>query len=388
MDNQPLTDIATPPVSVVEQPVETKPEPQAASERVAQISKSKKELSQIQKDLEVLIDAMAHNPSILSRITTFWGNRPLWQKIVAGFVLIAPSLSLGIFAHLISLIVISVLTLGLYVGGSVILDDHHTHNQNATRNIKTGVLSLAEGLEVIMNALRTIGDSLAEQITLFEKENVQFEERLDTLKSRNVTLTAEVLRLQAVEEQFRQTVVDLEKTCLTLKNSVSTQQKCLDETQATLSKAKIDLERVHTQLTEKTQELNDVNKAYSAQVEQQQASNLVLQATIAKLTEVMTNDEAEQSTFHQKLDSVLSDKEGAFITISKRLAATERELSQVKTQLRAETDRCQELITRAARQVDRLEHISPATASKIGLYAPPKQNTELHDETQLTHSLQ
>jgi hypothetical protein len=73
-----------------------------------QIVTTKNKIQQIKTNLNQLIQAMNHNPSLLSRAASFWNEIPLWQKITAGVVLTVPLLIIGIMANLAALITLSI----------------------------------------------------------------------------------------------------------------------------------------------------------------------------------------------------------------------------------------------------------------------------------------
>ncbi|MEY3106995.1 MAG: hypothetical protein RIT35_1168, partial [Pseudomonadota bacterium] len=47
----------------------------------------------------------------------------------------------------------------------MILDDHYTHTQYSTKNIKSGVTSLAEGLDLVTQTLEQISEDLSIQVS-------------------------------------------------------------------------------------------------------------------------------------------------------------------------------------------------------------------------------
>lgn len=363
----------------------TSPQP----ERLKKLRNSQVKLTQIQKDLEILIDAMAQNPSILSRASTYWGTIPLWQKIVAGIALIAPSLILGIFVQMIVCFVITAFTLAAYVGASVVLDDHFTHTQHSTKNIKSGVTSLAEGLEVVMLSLEQISDALSEQVTLFTKENEQFGENISELKSRNESLTQQVEKLQETEKKLRLAQAELETTCSSLKKSVSEQTTLLEESQAALNKIKIDYAQNQKELQEKTTELTEVQKRFTSEVAKYKKLLETLQSAIEIMAETATKDVGQQEIFHQKLTAFIENKDASFLDICDRICTAERELVTLKDLLEEEANKYLELIKKTEGQLNRLEHIQADQSSSLlgihGIYAQPSISKPLEEASkQLT----
>lgn len=347
---------------------------------------SQAKLTQIQKDLEILVDSMAQNPSILSRATRFWGNRPLWQKIVAGVVLSAPVLLFSLFIHLAICIGITALIAAAYAGASVILDDHFNHTQHSTKNIKSGVTSLAEGLDVVTNSLELISEALAEQVSQFTMENERLGDNISDLHTRNEVLTQEIDKLRDTEKKLKLNQCELEKTCSELKQSVTNQSALLEDAQTTLNKVTIDYQENQKQLQEKTNDLDKLQKQYASEIDQYKLLLETLQITIENLTETIELDEDRQKAFHQKLTQFIDQKDSSFLAVFERICRAEKELVQVKEQLKQATAQYETHVKRLTNQVDRLEQVQPDKQStgwgNLGFYA----NQRLVDPTKPTSS--
>lgn len=80
--------------------------PEIESGSLAQIVDTQKQLSQVKESLESIVDSIAENPSLITRAASAWGELPMWQKVTGGLVLTAPTLAVGLFAHIGVLLVI------------------------------------------------------------------------------------------------------------------------------------------------------------------------------------------------------------------------------------------------------------------------------------------
>ncbi|OCH98308.1 hypothetical protein A8135_12185 [Legionella jamestowniensis] len=110
--------------------------PLSPQDELAKIAITQEQLTQIKQSLGAIIDTMQQNDSLFSRAATFWGNLPLWQKILGGIVLTVPTLAAGIAAHIGILLAISGVTVVAYTASGIVLDDHHSCNKNIADRLK------------------------------------------------------------------------------------------------------------------------------------------------------------------------------------------------------------------------------------------------------------
>lgn len=344
--------------------------------RIQYLKNSKTKLTQIQQELEKLIDAMTQNPSILARVANFWGRLPLWKKITAGMVFILPPLILGIFTQLLVGLVVTAFALITYVGSSVVLDDHYTHTQYSTKNIKSGVTSLAEGLDVIMNSLEQISQALAEQVDFFSNQNSHFSDNLTDLTVRNEELTTEVEKLRQIEKKLAHTQAELESTCALLQESVQEQTAQLTETQSLLNKVTIEYANNQKHLEEKIKELADINASMSAEITQFKITQKTLQASLAIMAETATKDEQQKNAFFNKLDAFIKHNDISLLEMSEVFQREVEQLKTAKNKYEAQIVQHHELIERTAQNVDRMVQIPLLQVH--GLYS--KTLTEVFSE--------
>lgn len=330
--------------------------------RTKRLRQSQRNLTQIQQDLDSLVDTMANNPSMLSRASTYWGNISLWQKIVAGTVLVAPTLLLSIIANLIVCLAISAFTLIAYVATSIVLDDHHAHSQHSTQNIKSGVSNLAAGLDAIMGTLEQIGEELAQQIALFERGNEQFSERLTSLQQRNESLCHEIATLQKTIYQLNITETELHQASDSLTQSLTQQSTLLQENQEALSKARIDYERTQKELHEKVEEI----ALFNTELEKQKAIAQRLRSALSTVTETLHAEGPQKEAMYQQLEKFFTDTETYFSAITERTHKAEQRLIDAQDTV---TKLIQEREQRISLTEQEIQRQIAALARKLGLYA-------------------
>ena len=166
--------------------------PKIELESLNRINSAKNDLIKVKETLGTIIDTMANNPSLISRAAKAWGELPLWQKILGGVVVSGPVLAAGLFAHVGVLMVIGGVNGLAYTASGIILDDHHVHTVDIAKKLKEGIFSLADLLQITINALEKIVESLQVEVEKFIVENAKLANNVTELKSEVTSLTAQV----------------------------------------------------------------------------------------------------------------------------------------------------------------------------------------------------
>ncbi|MDI9819072.1 MULTISPECIES: LegC2/C7 family Dot/Icm T4SS effector [unclassified Legionella] len=349
---------------------------------LTQIVFSQEQLGQLKHSLGIIIDTMEQNESLFSRVANFWGELPLWQKILGGIILTVPTLAVGLIAHITILLAISGATVAAYAASGIVLDDHHSCNKNMTDRLKQGIYSLADILEITITALDKIRKNLAEEIEKFRNENQRLINSLDALENQVDALTNQVEVLAATEALLRSSRNELETTAVKLKKTVADNEKLLKANQDELAEVKKDYERSKVQLTEKVSELAEVRVSMGLEIEKAKRVAATLQGTVQTLSGTVIEDACQRSSFQERLTKFLSDKEASFDSIANRICEAERELAIVKEELKQSNKRYESLLERQEKQVDRLEQLDrradlKTPISQLGFYTKGKISADL-----------
>lgn len=312
---------------------------------IENIVATQKQLSQVKESLGTIIDTMAQNPSLFTRASNFYGEMPLWQKVVIGVGLSVPTLAAGIFAHIGILLVISGATAVSYTAAGIILDDHHTCNVNIAERLKAGIFNLADVLQLTIDALDVISKKLALEIEKFKAENLKLAKHVEDLGNQVGSLSSQVEFLMETEKLLRATKDALEETSIQLKDSITQLNDSVSEQSELLAENQVELEKVtklHEQsqknLSEKIVELNVVKVEMGLEVEKAQKIALTLQGTVNTLVGTTIADQKQKEQFQKRLDGFLADKEKSFDQVADRIFGAERELASVKEELRVVKD--------------------------------------------------
>lgn len=340
-------------------------------------------LSELQDKLKVLIDTMSHNQSLLSRIASFWGELPLWQKIIAGFVLTVPCFVLGIVANIWGLIAVSVFTLIAYTTCSLLLDNHYQNSTQTSDGLKTGMASLGNVLLTLIDSLEVLQQQFSQAVDDLTMENHRLKENINHLEYQVGLLTQHVADLQETERGLRTIRDELEATTKKMTKSLEQQMQLAQTNQDRLNQTQIEYRNAQSQLSEKILELDAVKKEMASKIEQFQVVNQVLSETVITITQAAVADEAQKAIFQEKLERFLENKEESFDRIAERICEAEHQLAEVSKQLILSKEQYQEFLERQELQIVRFENMikiespesphqqssSTKILSRIGLYA-------------------
>ena len=368
-----------------------KPNPQNSQvkENLEQIKLTQEKLNKIIEDLMTMIDALALNPSLLSRASDYWGTLHLWQKISLGSGLTVPFFIIGLLAQVTVLLTISIFTLITYAASSLLLDNHHEHNTDRTEHLKKGVASLADLLFAVILSLDKLHEQLANEIDKFHKENERLTININHLNEHTNKLNNQINSFIETEKNLRSIQEDLEQAAVTFKYTIKEQSDLLQQSQKDLAQAIHKYEQTEIELSAKIVELNNVKTEMGEQVDQVSKIAATLQGTIESLVECSFLNEEHRKVFLKKLDEFMTNKEASFILIADRICDAEhqlrnvtKELKDTQRELESYNVRFKELLAIQEAQIMQLKQqnetaLSPATIThspvtllnKMGLHA-------------------
>ncbi|KTD82558.1 LegC2/C7 family Dot/Icm T4SS effector [Legionella waltersii] len=334
-------------------------------DRFEKIVTTQNKIQKIKADLSQLIQAMNHNPSLLSRAAIFWNKIPLWQKITAGAVLTVPLLMIGLMANLAALITLSIITAIVYTASSILLDNHQSQNTDNTEHLNAGILSLVELLDTVISTLELLREQLAIEIDAFQKENDRLTENIDHFCEQIRTLKSQISELSDTEKALRTTQIELELTAKTLKGSIEEQSQVLENTQKELEQVVQDYKDNQNQLSDKIKEMDDIKEKMGKEVEQARAVGLVLSGTVETFSNMVIQDKEQRAAFQKRLEDFLNNKEKSFVEVADRICEAEHKLSVVTKQLEESNQRYRRLLDRQEQQIIRLEQIDAEQSDEV-----------------------
>ncbi|WP_454780816.1 LegC2/C7 family Dot/Icm T4SS effector [Legionella sp. WA2022007384] len=329
------------------------------------IALTQQHLAQVKKSLGEIVESLQDNPSLISRAAAFWGELPLWQRIIGGVAISGPTLIIGAAAHIGFLVTISGVSALAYTTSSIVLDDHHYHTRSIAQKLKEGIFGVAEILELTIGALDAIRKKLAVEIERFREENEKLAKNITRLNEEVETLSAQVEVYVETEKLLRKTKDELEKTAISLKQDAEKQSKQFDTTQKELIKAREEHSRSLLLLSQKTSELSEVRISMGAEVEKARKIASTLEGAVKILSSTAITDSNQRLSFQEKLDSFIDKKTASFDEVAKRMLQAESDLFQVKTELKASTERFHKLLELQEKQLQRLQSLDKRVDSSV-----------------------
>ncbi|EHL31994.1 LegC2/C7 family Dot/Icm T4SS effector [Legionella drancourtii] len=326
----------------------------------------------IKDSLLVAIQSMEKNPSLLSRAAEFWGELPLWQKILGGVTLTVPTLILGIIANLGFMLAICGVTTVVYAGGGLILDDHHKCDVSVTENLAKGIIGLADLLELTITALDAIRQKLAEEVDKFTAENDRLKENVNQLSSKIETLGIEITAAAKLAVALKTTKEELEKTAHNLKDQVTAQSNLLVANQQELQKVTDAYNANQQLLAEKIKDFSETEQKLQDDLKNARSLADYLGTVSNQLSKTLLSDDQQKEEFTKRLNDFLQNGNASFAALAERwsiaeekLMKTEEKLTVLKQEYQELNNTHKELLKKQDIQVTRLESIG----DKIGFFA-------------------
>ncbi|CAM2837680.1 inclusion membrane protein A [Legionella steigerwaltii] len=351
--------------------------PPADLDSLQSIALTQEHLTQVKKSLGAIVDSLHDNPSLISRAAAFWGELPLWQRIIGGVAITGPTLIIGAAAHIGFLVTISGISAVAYTTSGIVLDDHHYHTKNIAQKLKEGIFGVAEILELTIGALDSIRKKLAVEIDKFKEENEKLAQNITRLNEEVETLSAQVEVYVETEKLLRKTKEKLEETAASLKQDLEKQNEQFQATQKELLKAQDEHSKSLLLLSQKTSELSEVRKSMGTELDKAKKIATSLEGTVKVLSTAAISDTSQRQAFQEKLNSFLTDKSASFDEVTERMSKAESELSLVKSELKASTERFNKLLELQEKQLLRLQGLDRRVDSS---FHPELQQTKSDEQ--------
>ncbi|CAM2859166.1 LegC2/C7 family Dot/Icm T4SS effector [Legionella worsleiensis] len=368
--------------------------PEIELESLNKINSVKNDLAKTKELLGSIIDTMVNNPSLINQASQYWGELPIWQKVLGGVIVSGPALAAGLFAHVGALMVIGTFNGLAYTASGMILEEHRIHTEDIAEKLKKGIFGLAEVLDATIQTLEQIVNSLKIEIQKFVTENKKLAINVLDLQSEVTSLSDQVELFVATQKLLRETRDDLEKSAEKLKESVETQTELLVKNQELLDKVKQEYQKNEQQLSAKVAELQAVKTQMDEQIQQATIVSVTLQGAVQTMAGTLLNNEQEKAQFQQRLDEFINGEKEGFDKVADRICTAEAELGILTTQLSETQKQYNQLLAVQESHVSRLERIgikpepenaTPAVKSgralrELGIYSR-KTHSEQHDAT-------
>jgi len=328
------------------------------ADSLSEIEATQANLRAVKENLREIIDAIVQDKSILSQAAAYWGDlNPLQRLATGAAVIAAPTVIAGFIVSFGAIIAIGSATSLAYAASGAVLDDHNRYNVNVIDRLKKGILSMADVLEVTINALDNIRQKFKEELDKFKTENQKLTENISLLTEELDSLSNQVEVFIKTEQILRSVINGFEKTIESLKNSENNQTELMQKTQKELEQVKREYNTSKSQLKEKIDEINTVKESLGLEVTKAKQVVTTLQTTVKTLAGAVINDEAQRSTFQKKLEGFLNTTESNFSEFAGKLSETEKELASVKEALATRNEEYDLLLKRQKNQIERFDKL-------------------------------
>jgi hypothetical protein len=308
----------------------------------------------IKESLIVTIKSMEKNPSMFSRAADFWGELPLWQKIMGGLTVTVPTLILGLVANVGFLLALCGITTLAYAGGGIILDDHHNHTVSIIDSLTKGVLGLANLLEVTITALDKIRQKLTEEVEKFSSENAILQNSNEKLTEELESLGHEIQAAAALTESLKKTKESLEAAAVSLNEQMQEKADLLNLNQERLEQVTEDYHASQQHLENKIGEFALIESKLGLELEKTKKTVLTLQDTVAQLVDTVIVGERQQQEFKDRMDSFFETQGNKFNSIAERIGETEQKLAVSEVKLKQNNVEYQSQLVELRQQIERL----------------------------------
>ncbi|USQ13653.1 hypothetical protein J2N86_13390 [Legionella lytica] len=308
----------------------------------------------IKESLIITIKSMEKNPSLFSQAADFWGELPLWQKIMGGLTVTVPTLILGLVANVGFLLALCGITTLAYAGGGIILDDHHNHTVSITDSLTKGVLGLANLLELMITALDNIRLGLAVEVEKFSSENAILHNSNEKLTEELESLGQQVQAAARLTESLKQTKKSLEEAAITLNEQMQENAELLHCNQERLEQVTKDYHTSQQDLADKIVQFSLVESMLGLELEKTKKTVLTLQDTVTQLVDTVIVGERQQQEFKEYMSSFFETQGKRFDSIAERIGATEQKLAVSEVKLKQNNEEYQSQLVELRQQIERL----------------------------------
>lgn len=319
----------------------------------------------IRESLVVIIKSMEKNPSMISRAADFWGELPLWQKIMGGLTVTVPTLILGLIANVGFLLALCGITTLAYAGGGIVLEDHHNHTINITDSLTKGVLGLTNLLEMTITALDKIRQKLAEEVEKFGKENTTLQKSNEKLTEELESLGQQIQAATTLTESLRETKESLETAATALKGQMEEKTRLLNNNQEKLEQITQNYQAAQESLKTKIAEFAFMESKFELELEKMRKTVLTLQDTVSQLVDTVIVGEKQQEEFKARMDSFFEVEGKKFNSIAERIGTTEQKLAVSEVKLQQNNEEYQSQIKELGQQIERLTRLADLRQQQI-----------------------
>ncbi len=327
---------------------------------LSEIIKTRDNISKVKENLNVIIDCIADNPSIVTRLSSVWGNMPTWQKVAPLVITVPPLLMPGIG----SLLAFGGATV-VYSTSAIILEDHHSCNENIKQRLREGISSIADILEITIVALDTIRARLIDEVDKFTKENEKLAKQVISLQTNLSDLHMHIEAIQDIESDLRESQDKLKKEIVELSKNSKEEKELLRKKQEELDTTSIVYKKTQEELSKKIEELRRLREELATEITKTKNISEVLEKAVGTLSTQLIEEQKQKQEFERKLNSLIQGKEDAANRLIDNMSNTHQALKSAKEDLELNNKRHKELLAQQEELIKKLETIDLKQVRKL-----------------------
>lgn len=312
----------------------------------------------IKESLVATIESMGNNKSLISQAAEFWGELPLWQKILGGTALTVPTLILGIIANIGFLLALCGVTAVVYTGGGIILSDHHQCNISITESLAKGIIGLADLLELTITALDTIRQKLAEEVAKFAAENEKLAENVGLLSTKVEELSIEIEASAKLAQSLKETKDALDKTVKELETQAIKQDELLNTHQKELEKLNGEYSDCQVKMAANVVEFDRIKNGLEGELSNAKKMADYFNDLSQEMGKMLLKGNEHQEQYIARLTEVLDNEKANYAILAERWDAADAKFQHAQDELARTNEAHKAIVETQKIYTDRLETIA------------------------------
>lgn len=329
------------------------------------IASTKAKLSTLKSSLNLVLDNVQENPSLIQRAASNWKESSTVEKIAKVGFTTMPGIATPILksAGLLLLPGYGVGALVALTVGSItyhiILDDYNEKSSEA--RLKESLLSVGDLLGLVIGELDVISQNLTEQVNLFKSENLRLTSNVDNLEREIDDFTGQINTFKTNNEFLTKQTSELEKQLLALKQDSAQNAELIKLQEQMLADFSLDQKKNQLALDNKMRELEVVKQTMGLELEKARKVSSMLQNTVQMLSKTSIKNEADRETFKQKMDDLLTKGETDLKAVNERILNMEEQFETLLNELQQSNQLYKELLRKEEEQLSFLERLTAPT---------------------------
>lgn len=324
---------------------------------IEQIKTTHERLIALQQALDDALDAFARDHSLLTKMATYWGKKPLWLRVSVGAAIIVPLLLISIMMQLAVLLTISLFVSLIYIAGDLLLTSHDKQASVNTQKFKNIVKNLNTLQTSLIELTNELNEQLKQEIDKITTENTQLTDNVSRLDKERIALSLTIEQLKITEQQLKKLVCELETTAQELKSSMGIQSDLFVKTQTQLELVRKEYEQNQIQLSEQIQKIAALKQEMETDRAKAQNTIQILNKSVGTLTGVLTLSAEQRILFDKKLTEFIENNEQRFENLAKALSQSTTKIADTTERYTDSTNDFRDLLIEQKQLFNRLESI-------------------------------